>query len=1651
MPTASGDPTPEDITAQWNVVQGIAAKTPPDTYPTLREYHQRLVNHAHEISTSTSNGYALMQMVISSLSLIDRVQHGAANPENDPRLASLLSQLNTLDEQHKAAPPAYKTPGGSSLEQEASRLSKEASAEYAESESLLKSTRLPASIDPDDKTTTPTAPTDNEPMRPINLSPGDIPTTRDAKPDTQHERFTQALLKLKHCEYDLRMALEDGSDLTLTTMDLKTILSMFGKASTGAKPALAKRLAALQAEFRASLGSLNGFRDALLSKEQALMKDSETVMPKATEPTEADPLQTPVSVSGKGGKVATMASFPLMGAAILETQLAASQQREQKLQEELNSVRAGESKYLENWREHYSSDMDKALKAAQKNEADALRSLSAHQASLEAITKENEMMHEHIRFNASEQATLNQDSHRKNTEIGALKQEVKRREDTYIQQEERWLEKCAEVTALQQARNTMYAEISALEQEVQKGRVEKSAELTALQQEVRRREIGDTQQEERWHEQHRVLNASFMGKPTGGSDSRSDVAPMLRKPTLRKPQLPVQPEHLKDLALVSPQPPPTLNNWLETAPSYDAVPVRSEFKNVRVVHTHASVEAAMRDAQRSGKEAFASRGSAPTSGDTWKPPDDDPYGRFTSPPPGGGLRPSTESLSMHPVDGTDAKKLGFIMVPTLTVPAVPNSAWSQMILGHFGPLLYGRTESPLFWECLTYGVTMIDPIPYDPRRHLRPHVLERAIELIQDPIRRDVREYCHARGPEHDDQLAAEFLRHHVSAVVPRPAHLALKGSPDYVAVVRVHGGWSAIEYENIRRANPNSHNHPSIATTLRALETVLVRFALDSKPASKIEGPRLIAKLHTDYLATPDEREVINEFIRTLTQTPNVMECDYTPPTDTSTNSHYRHSDRYSHGARKRGEYDRPPRLGHTLLAQLRSEVKAMSDWHKSHSIQLWLLRQILTFKNGMMQPHIKHLLYYDGEEIFESIRLLVIEKITERFQMFTDMFVSPQALLLMGKVAENHGAILDSSFAAFQSGELDMRRVENAFVDGLCKLFLAIRSVPYAEDPELMARAEVRRLARLERQEQSTDAQWWTEVVRRYRNWVTLLGEQTMMLVASELRDFLPYVASLLKERSNVTLVMHLAGEFMEEVARSLGKTPEELLGSDLKLTTRPSCVPALNPEIAKVRPIKSLLETVEDLRLIHDVGMRLSSLGSTTRYNAIQMTQWFLDFTLKRVGETGVSATMSQNHALTGENQLMLLTSGAATSGIMILGVSDVLMTSEPWPRVNEHAYNHTPAAQAMALEYQESITQAASKQAPPLAHQTIPSTTMLASGASESLHALEKRLLAAEGNLSKQLARQEADLARNREHHDAMHTQTAHLAELLRKQIENSAAPEMRHATRSSTSRIAFTDHTADSHARDTTRRNLGVPSRKQQGARVQRALPTRPTVDAQGLKYGDKPPTKWGEIKDEDVLAHLQNQFGITDEAAWERQGQLPCPWCPRPDHRLWHCLKVFAASERGKAFFGADKAAKRIRDAFSNASQPMSMQALAELYYQGVAPEDLEAVEYGLHAIIESSEDLCVMCEENTCTMNVIGTFDAAHAAMTEHMQMRPAQSRQPTSTVAPVLVAPADLLALLRQMAERSDAPAHQPPDVGATDATPEPPVVPTPQSQAK
>ena len=73
------------------------------------------------------------------------------------------------------------------------------------------------------------------------------------------------------------------------------------------------------------------------------------------------------------------------------------------------------------------------------------------------------------------------------------------------------------------------------------------------------------------------------------------------------------------------------------------------------------------------------------------------------------------------------------------------------------------------------------------------------------------------------------------------------------------------------------------------------------------------------------------------------------------------------------------------------------MSDWHKSHSIQLWLLSQILTFKNGMMQPHITHLLYYDGEEFFESIRLLVIEKITERFQMFTDLFVSPQALLLI------------------------------------------------------------------------------------------------------------------------------------------------------------------------------------------------------------------------------------------------------------------------------------------------------------------------------------------------------------------------------------------------------------------------------------------------------------------------------------------------------------------------------------------------------------------------------------------------------------------------------------------------------------------------------
>jgi len=222
-------------------------------------------------------------------------------------------------------------------------------------------------------------------------------------------------------------------------------------------------------------------------------------------------------------------------------------------------------------------------------------------------------------------------------------------------------------------------------------------------------------------------------------------------------------------------------------------------------------------------------------------------------------------------------------------------------------------------------------------------------------------------------------------------------------------------------------------------------------------------------------------------------------------------------------------------------------------------------------------------------------------------------------------------------------------------------------------------------------------------------------------------------------------------------------------------------------------------------------------------------------------------------------------------------------------------------------------------------------------------------------------------------DQVDNKLAHLGELLRTQINTIAPPDYKHAnpiarpepvgnhsyanlisSNHRKAQLQYPTETSDvyytpantpittrpqpgpgtqgidtrAHQLDIGRRNIGGygrdgrdPSRNTYNATnavPRNRFPPSRNLQSRELRYLDKPATEYEEISP-DVKAHLASALGITNLEDWKREEMKLCPLCangPTPaNHYLNRCLKIFCATERGKLFFGADKAATRLRNA----------------------------------------------------------------------------------------------------------------------------------------
>jgi hypothetical protein len=104
--------------------------------------------------------------------------------------------------------------------------------------------------------------------------------------------------------------------------------------------------------------------------------------------------------------------------------------------------------------------------------------------------------------------------------------------------------------------------------------------------------------------------------------------------------------------------------------------------------------------------------------------------------------------------------------------------------------------------------------------------------------------------------------------------------------------------------------------------------------------------------------------------------------------------------------------------------------------------------------------------------------------------------------------------------------------------------------------------------------------------------------------------------------------------------------------------------------------------------------------------------------------------------------------------------------------------------------------------------------------------------------------------------------------------------------------------------DVKHRNLGNSS--------QAGAPHLPKTNLDGsikMRLTDKPKIPYADVMD-DAKSVLATRLNITNEGQWLTQGGQPCTLCKYPDHYLWHCVKVWAATNKGQEWLGTTKAAE---------------------------------------------------------------------------------------------------------------------------------------------
>ncbi|MDC0525345.1 hypothetical protein OAO87_00005 [bacterium] len=641
--------------------------------------------------------------------------------------------------------------------------------------------------------------------------------------------------------------------------------------------------------------------------------------------------------------------------------------------------------------------------------------------------------------------------------------------------------------------------------------------------------------------------------------------------------------------------------------------------------------------------------------------------------------------------------------------------------------------------------------------------------------------------------------------------------APTHYLVARIHGGTTL----DILNEDPDSYDSLSLPAANRIARRLMEKQAPPDTRTNEV--PRCPATsvhhvLRRGYVAQEHEKDLIRTLLHLLRARPSAV--DEGVEFASSMPQSERHHGGYS------TSYHRKFPLKEALSVQLKQVCTSFTGWADNTAIQLWNLNIVNGFTHGTMRSLLPGLMEHGPAIVFDSLRVILVETAAAKSMSINDAYANPHNQLILEQAAHDKSKEMEA-FLTLYSVEDNLAQASALFHILLAELLAVARGIPYYYDVQALTTREVRRLCSLRRPHGLTDHQWWTSVIRRYQNWRRLMGERQWRNLAYELREFIPLMAEQLVDLSMRQSLCTLGEEYLDALAKSRGltaahelpKARSERLGNAIRL-----------PGVSGSHAIfVKVIGTPSDLARMYDIGDALltkANDGSSITM-AAELISYFLEASARQLLNQSQSALMSVGGQ--GDDSSLLQVNDATETLL-----NDVMFTAASFPSLNDGCY-------------------ARSQGLPPTHGLGKPETQLALPESSPKQQPWETAI-----------AELKETIAADRQHNNQ---ELAHLSELTRRQIDNSAHPEMKHAVPSKHATIAEVQDSPPERSKVTIRTETRPPRSavRQPPRRQPPQLPPEARHDDL-LQYDEGPLCEESEEQDYD-----RDQMAFADNTRHESQ------------------------------------------------------------------------------------------------------------------------------------------------------------------------------------